>query len=164
LSSDYAPQAGLRYVYFRTDSSANTVTINATGGQTIDGRTSITLPRQFSAVEITRDGANWVILNTNYTALNRKPVRAVTTTPVTLTLDDGLVTVDATIGDITVNLPTASSAKGLTYEITKIDSSDNSVIVDANGGELISGETTQEFDVQYTTLSIYSDGSAWYIK
>ncbi len=46
----------------KNDSSANTVTINRTGSDTIDGQTSVVLTVQYQTVTIQSDGTNWNIL------------------------------------------------------------------------------------------------------
>lgn len=68
--------------------------------------------------------------------------------------------VDATAGDITINLPTAV---GNTAKITikKTDSSTNIVITDASGAQTIDGDLTKEIYFQNTTMTIISDGSNW---
>lgn len=70
---------------------------------------------------------------------------------------------DATSGGITATLPTASSASGRIYVLKKIDSSVNTVTIDGNGSELIDGATTQVIAVQWASLTIQSNGTAWYI-
>jgi len=75
--------------------------------------------------------------------------------------EDTVILADATSGDITITLPSAST--GLHYYIKKIDSSSNKVIVDGDGSETIDGSTTQDIISQYDTLEIVSDGTGWYI-
>lgn len=52
---------GLRYTIKKTDSSANTVVIDGNGSQTIDGAVTVALSRQYEAITIVSDGANWLI-------------------------------------------------------------------------------------------------------
>src|SRR5262249_53236650 len=59
------PDATLSYgsetIFFkRTDSSANTVTVTAASGQTIDGGASVTLTGQWQALRLMSDGADWL--------------------------------------------------------------------------------------------------------
>lgn len=79
----------------------------------------------------------------------------------TATTSDTVILVDATSGDVTITLPTASS--GLHYYIKKTDSSGNKVVVDGNASETIDGNTTQDIISQYDTMEIVSDGSNWLI-
>lgn len=46
----------------KIDSSTNQITIMAKSGETIDGKTSITLIKQYDYVKLCSDGANWIIL------------------------------------------------------------------------------------------------------
>lgn len=47
----------------KTDSSANVVTIDGNGSETIDGAANTTLSAQYDAVTIVSDGSNWHILS-----------------------------------------------------------------------------------------------------
>lgn len=60
------PTAVGTYVMFsfvRKDASANTVTIDGNGSETINGALTYALASQYSAVTIMSDGANWFIVN-----------------------------------------------------------------------------------------------------
>ncbi len=87
----------------------------------------------------------------------------VTTSPVTLDLNDDVVLVDATIGNITINLPTAASAKAKVYIVKKINSS-NTVTIDPDGSETIDGASTASLTSQNTSREFYSDGTEWWIR
>lgn len=53
---------GLPYWIIRTDGIlANSVTIAATGGQTINGAASVTIGLQYSSLQIVSDGSNWLL-------------------------------------------------------------------------------------------------------
>jgi hypothetical protein len=81
----------------------------------------------------------------------------------TLTTSQTVVLCDASSGAITVTLPAASGNDGRHYHVKKIDSSGNAVTIDGNGSETIDGETTQVITMQYNSINIVCDGSAWYI-
>lgn len=53
--------AGLQYTIKKIDSSVNTVVIDGNGSQTIDGAVTVSLSRQYEAITIISDGANWLI-------------------------------------------------------------------------------------------------------
>lgn len=53
---------GEMYVIKKVDSSANAVTVATTSSQTIDGATTRSLPRQYDAITVQSDGANWIII------------------------------------------------------------------------------------------------------
>lgn len=55
--------AGLQYTIKKIDSSVNLVIIDGNGSQTIDGTVTISLSRQWEAVTIISDGANWLIVS-----------------------------------------------------------------------------------------------------
>ncbi len=54
-----ASVAGKKVVFKKTDSSANVVTIDANGAETIDGALTFKLHIQYEAVELISDGTNW---------------------------------------------------------------------------------------------------------
>lgn len=64
---------------------------------------------------------------------------------------------------ITITLPTAASAKWRKYIFKKIDSSVNTVTIDADGAETIDGALTFVLTVQYQAIEIQSDGTQWWI-
>lgn len=80
-------------------------------------------------------------------------------------LDDknNVVLGDCTSGALTVNLQTAVGRRGLQYHIKKIDSSANTLTIDADGTETIDGQLTQVLNTQYQSLTIVSDDSNWFI-
>lgn len=92
-------------------------------------------------------------------------IRTVTTTPVTLTATDGIVFVDCTSGNRTINLPTAVGIAGRGYWIWKIDASANTVTVDAAGTETISGSgssgLTLTISSQWENHYVLSTGANW---
>jgi parallel beta-helix repeat protein len=57
-----ANNAGLSYTIKKTDSSANSVTVDGNASETIDGGTTATLTRQYESITILCDGANWHII------------------------------------------------------------------------------------------------------
>lgn len=69
---------------------------------------------------------------------------------------------DDTAGSaVTITLPTAATADTI-YHIKKLGSTAN-VIVDGNGAETIDGGTTATLTTQYESITIISDGSAWWV-
>lgn len=55
--------AGRIYSFKKTDASANAVTIDGYGSETIDGATTKSLASQYKALTIMSDGTTWWILN-----------------------------------------------------------------------------------------------------
>ncbi len=90
-----------------------------------------------------------------------RPSRNVST-DVTLGERDSRLNVDASGAARTITLPPVS---GLLREhtITKSDSSTNTVTVDGNGTETIDGQLTVVLTLQYESVTLQTDGSAWKI-
>ena len=91
------------------------------------------------------------------------PVKTVNATSITITTSDHTVLADASGNVITANLPTAASASGYQFTIKKIDSSANTVTIDGNGSETIDGATTAVITMQWESVTVQSNGTAWYI-
>jgi hypothetical protein len=70
-----------------------------------------------------------------------------------------IILVDASAGNVTVTLPTASLNGGKSIEVKKIDSTNYVVIVDANAAETIDGELTQTITGQYNNARFVSNGT-----
>lgn len=75
---------------------------------------------------------------------------------------DNTVLVDAFSGNITITLPTAVGRKGKIFNIKKIDSSANSVIIDP-GTQTIDGNSTYTIGTQYESVTLISDNLNWFI-
>lgn len=90
---------------------------------------------------------------------------AITTVSANTTLDatHHTVGVDASGGNRTINLPAASGCSGRIYIVKKVDSTANTVTIDANGSETIDGDLTRVLSSQWSYLTIQSTGSSWYI-
>jgi hypothetical protein len=76
---------------------------------------------------------------------------------------DYLLLVNATAGAVTVNLPAAASSNGVYLIVKKTDASVNAVTVDADGAETIDGAATQVLSAQYDAVTVFCDGSGWWI-
>lgn len=71
---------------------------------------------------------------------------------------------DASGGALTVTLPPASEQRDRMITIKKTDSSGNAITIDGNGSDLIDDTLTKIITVQYTSITIVSDGSDWWIQ
>jgi hypothetical protein len=86
------------------------------------------------------------------------------TTNTTLGAMDRVIFVDATSDHVTASLPPAPPVAGKVYDIKKIDSSGNDVVILANGGDTIDGDGSKTISVQYTSITIVSNGmTGWNI-
>ncbi len=89
----------------------------------------------------------------------------ITTITVTTSLTTAQYTVlcDASLGAITVNLPTAVGNSGKLYNIKKIDNSTNIVTIDPSGTEQIEWADTRILGTRGESITFQSDNSNWYI-
>ena len=97
-------------------------------------------------------GIGWTVVNANFAG-----------TPYTATAATDLYIVDATAGNIVINLHVAATNRTRPLQIKRVDSTLNTVTVTANGVETIDGVSSQVVTGQYTNMTIMNDGSAWYI-
>ena len=81
-----------------------------------------------------------------------------------LLLTDSFSLVDATVGDITINLPNPNTASYRTYQIKKIDGSSHEVIVVGFSGEMIEGLSSYRLTTKDEFIILTSDGSNWLIS
>mgnify|MGYP001593664978 CR=1 FL=1 len=75
--------------------------------------------------------------------------------------NEAVISVDASGGDVTITLPTATTITDRTYYIKKIDSTTNTVFVQAFGAQTIDGLNLQALSIQYESMQIVSDGAGW---
>ena len=81
--------------------------------------------------------------------------------PYTPVATDQTIIIDATSGNVTVDLPTAGSGKR-EFWFKRKDSSANTVTIDGDGSETIDGATTKTLASQYDKLHIHSDLTEWW--
>lgn len=111
-----------------------------------------------------------ILQSANSTGLGIKSITGGIALPITTVSADTTLTqlnysvmVDATWAARTITLPPASGRTWLVYNIKKIDSSINSVTVDANASETIDGALTKVLATQYASVTIQCDGTTWWI-
>ena len=56
---------GFATVFYKSDTSANAVTLNASGSQTINGALTLALSKQYDSVMLVSDAANWHVASSN---------------------------------------------------------------------------------------------------
>jgi hypothetical protein len=76
---------------------------------------------------------------------------------------DYLIIADATAGAITMTLPPAALVPGRIYAFKRINSGANAVVVDPSGAETIDGAATYTLSAQWNSVTIMSNGTAWFI-
>lgn len=89
-------------------------------------------------------------------------IEVVTTTANYTMVDiDSLILGDATTASITVTLLTAAGREGRDIYVKKIDTSDNTVTIDAEGTETLDGSTTIVLTQRNAVRGYRSDGTNW---
>lgn len=81
----------------------------------------------------------------------------------TIGATDTVIFANATSGNVTITLPVASGVSGYRFYVKRIDNSGNTCAVARSGSDTIDGQTSVNLDAQYTSLTLVSDGTAWYI-
>jgi hypothetical protein len=143
----------------KTDSSANTVTVQRAGSDTIDGATSKILTDQYDLVALVSDRSSaWHVLHDSILEHIRSKSAGYT-----MLDSDHNVLVDATAGAVAITLPSAASADSHIFRVKKIDVSANVVTVQRAGSDTIDGATSKPLSAQYELISLVSDrSSAWH--
>ena len=88
---------------------------------------------------------------------------ATKTSGYTISTSDTVIFADASSGNVTITLPAASSTSGYRFYVKRIDSSGNTCNIARSSTDTIDGQTSVSLDLQYTSLTVVSNGSAWYI-
>ena len=80
----------------------------------------------------------------------------------TAQIDDRVVLADATSAQVTVTIPDATTVRGKWISVKKVDSSGNNVVISPTVGN-VDGAATATITTQYTSRTMISDGSNWWI-
>lgn len=87
-----------------------------------------------------------------------------TGTTYTISNTDTVIIADATSNAVTITLPAASTMTGYRFYIKRKDNvTANAVTIARTGADTIDGATSQTLNAQYTSATVVSDGSNWYI-
>jgi hypothetical protein len=81
----------------------------------------------------------------------------------TATAKDATILCDASAGAFTITLLPAAGLAGHVFSIKKLDSSANAVTIAADGAETIDGNISISMAVQWTCLTVQSNGTDWFI-
>jgi hypothetical protein len=142
----------------KTDATAFTITIDGATTETIDGALTQVMSVQFDSYTIRSDGANWVVIAKISPATTSSTVTTITSNTTYATWGR-TVYVNASGGDVTLTLPTAVAHAGESFEVKKIDTSDNYVFISANGSETIDGGATYVLSQFNDSVLLESNGS-----
>jgi hypothetical protein len=80
-----------------------------------------------------------------------------------LTLNNYTVLVDCSLGDIIITLPETTNIYGKLFNIKKIDSSSNNLLINTSNNKTIDGELEQIITTQNNSITIQTDGNNWFI-
>lgn len=86
----------------------------------------------------------------------------VTSVATSTTVAHDLVIADSTASVVTCTLPKAKDWQDRVLRVKKVNSNANIVIVHAQSGETIDKVGSATISVQYSTLSLISDGAEWW--
>lgn len=94
-----------------------------------------------------------------------KNILTKTDTDYTITTTDKVYTILVSTGATTrtITLPNVANNTGRIINIKKIDSGVGDVTIAGEGAETIDGNNTKTFSAQWESISVQSDGTAWYI-
>ena len=141
--------SGRRYIIKKTDSSANAVTVDGNGSQTIDGSTTKILLNQYDCIEIYSDGANWQISSKKYD----DAILTSKTGNYTVTVNDcngvTVFTNDGAIGAVTFTLPTAVAGQRVSFIVVEAQ---NLIIVPGTSDSIRIGGSTATTDIRSSTI------------
>jgi hypothetical protein len=104
-------------------------------------------------------GSRWILVNPDTQALV-SVVGVAESYEVALRVETVLV--DASAGDVTVTLPSITPASRK-VTVIKTDSSGNYVHLEDPDSSLISGQSSQSFNAQYTSMTVISYGAGWWV-
>ncbi len=81
----------------------------------------------------------------------------------TISNTDTVIFANASSGAVTITLPLASGSGGYRFYVKRTDGSANACSVGVSGSDTIDGQSSISLSAQYMSLTLVSDGSAWYI-
>ena len=81
----------------------------------------------------------------------------------TLTSIDDIILASASGAGFTLTLPSYVNVAGKIFEIKKIDSTANTVTIDADGSETIDGNLNIPLFTQYDSLTLTAGSAGWWI-
>lgn len=81
----------------------------------------------------------------------------------TITGTDVVIFANAGSGAVAITLPVASTTSGYRFIVKRIDASANGCTVVRSGSDTIDGATSLSLDLQYTSVTVVSNGSNWFI-
>lgn len=152
---------GVMMVVKKVDTSTNLITVTEDDGNGPDAR-NYYLGGENDFVQMISNGAEWFVISSNRAPGNTRFHDGIGTFDIDMSVDTYLLS--AFSGALTARLPPANAAEaiGRTITIKKTDVSGNAVTITEQGG---SGpdNSSQILGDQYDSITVVSNGSAWYI-
>ena len=76
---------------------------------------------------------------------------------------DVVIFANAASSNVTITLPSAAANAGFRFFVKRIDNSANTCQIVRSGSDTIDGDTAILLQVRYVSITVVSNGSAWYI-
>lgn len=152
-----------RFVFKDNLGASNPPTVNDdnTEGYEVGSRwIDVSNQREYICLETSTGVAVWKVITGPTGAVFSTATK---TGAYTATINDHLILCDAVGGSFIITLPAAAVVTGLILHIKKIDSSGNTVTIDADASETIDKGLTAILTAQFEVVSIQSDGTEWWI-
>lgn len=158
-----ASSNGRQITIGKVDGGAGVVTITPNGGS-INGNTNWQLSTVYSFVVLWCDGINWYVQGESSGAGWPGSVNVLTNANYTVLPYDGYSIFEFSTGasNRTLTLPAANASSGRIITVKKSDSGSGFVTVTPATGS-IDQSSTYQLSAQWAWISIYSDGSNWFI-
>lgn len=129
---------------------------------TISGFPVVNLPVTAGDIACFAD-ATGTLYDCSNTLNVRWPITTITKSTI-ITTSYRTVLCDATLGNVTITLPTASSSiSGNEFFVKKIDSSVNTCTLAVTGGGNIDGSATYEISVPYDSVHVQTNATQWWV-
>ncbi len=166
-----------KITFKRVDASANAITIDGFGAETIEDLTTLDLATQNQAATLhctgTSVGRSWQIEANNFISANVISTSTLATfeitdtdSPFALTAahKGNLVRIDAETADVTVNLLSAATA-GAEFDVSfkRVNGFANIITINAFGLDLIEGLGSITIDAQDEAFTLRCNGVGWFV-
>lgn len=148
ISTPSNPSSGFNKLYFKSDSKL--YSLNSAGDENVIGGVA------------TASDAGSI---TTYVPIIKDAIHSVSSGSYTILDNDGYHTILMSPGGTgySVILPTAADNEGRSLTIKKVDSGAGAITVDGEGAETINGSTTYTLYSQYDYVTVYCNGTEWFI-
>lgn len=105
----------------------------------------------------------WTVDNVALLGQQVQTVSKTTNYTTVITDRDKLILADASSGNITITLlPSATAGDGFNIKVMKVDSSSNTVTIQANAAETINGSNTKVLNYKNEFMDMYNNATQWF--